>query len=130
MLKLNENILAVSGTYIYIIDLNTLILTNKINCLYANDSISNFHFNNKGYFFVSQALTHLWTDDLEKGTLGYYQYNYDNELFPDENTLVKLASKNKCHDHYITSIKQIDSKTIVTGGYDGKIKFWIIKELE
>ena len=130
MLKLSENILAISGTYIYIIDLNSLSLTNIINCLYANDSISDFHFNNKGYFFVSQALTHLWTDELEKGTLGYYQYNYNSELFINENTLVKLASKNKCHDSYITSIKQIDSKTIVTGGYDGKIKFWILKDLD
>ena len=130
MLKLSENILAISGTYIYIIDLNSLSLTNIINCLYANDSISDFHFNNRGYFFVSQALTHLWTDELEKGTLGYYQYNYNSELFINENTLVKLASKNKCHDSYITSIKQIDSKTIVTGGYDGKIKFWILKDLD
>ena len=130
MLKLSENILAISGTYIYIIDLNSLSLTNIINCLYANDSISDFHFNNRGYFFVSQALTHLWTDELEKGTLGYYQYNYNSELFINENTLVKLASKNKCHDSYITSIKQIDSKTIVTGSYDGKIKFWILKDLD
>ena len=130
MLKLNDNILAVSGTYIYIIDLNALIVTNKINCIFANNSISNFHFNKNGYFFVSQALTNLCNSEFEKGILGYYQYNFKNKIIPDDNSLVKLASKHKCHDNYITSIKQIDSKTIVTGGFDGKIKFWIIKEIQ
>ena len=129
MLKLNENILAVSGTYIYIIDLNALIVTNMINCVYANDCISNFHFNEKGFFFVSQALTHSWTDELEKGILAYYQYNFNDPLYPDVNTLVKLASKPNSHDHFICSIRQVDSKTIVTGGFDGKIKFWVLKEL-
>ena len=33
ILKLNENILVISGTYIYIIDINSFILTNKSNCL-------------------------------------------------------------------------------------------------
>ena len=130
MLKLNDNILAVSGTYIYIIDLNALIVANKINCFFANDSISTFHFNNEGYFFVSQAITHLWNNDVEKGILSYYQYNFENRIFPEYNTLVKLASKAKCHDHFISSIQQIDSETIVTGSYDGKIKFWNIKEIE
>ena len=82
------------------------------------------------FLLARQALTHLWTDDLEKGTLGYYQYNYNNELYPDENSIVKLASKNKCHEHYITSIKQIDSKKFVTGSYDGKIKFWNLKDID
>ena len=128
MLILNENILAVAGTYIYIIDLNSLIVTNRINCAFANDSISNFHSN--GYFFVSQALTNLFNNELEKGTLGYYKYNFNNNLIPDRNTLVKLASKSKCHDNFITSIKKIDSETILTGSYDGKIKFWILKKIE
>ena len=130
MLKLNKNILAISGTYIYIIDLNLLIVTNRINCFFANDSISTFHFNHKGYFFVSQALTHIWDNNIEKGTLAYYQYNFNNEVFPEKNTLVKLAFKTKCHNKFISSIKQIDSKTIVTGSFDGKIKFWILKEIE
>ena len=123
MLKLNNNILAVAGTYIYIIELNTLILTNRINCIFANITISNFLFNQIGYFFVSQS------NDFEKGTLGYYCYNINNWVLLEYNTLVKLASKSKCHDDFITSIKQIDSKTIVTGSYDGKIKFWNLKEL-
>ena len=130
MLKLNKNILAISGTYIYIIDLNSLIVTNIIFCLYANDSISSFHFNQKGYFFVSQALTHLWNNDIEKGILGYYQYNFNNEILPENNTLIKLASKPKCHNHFISAIKQIDSQTIVTGSFDGKIKFWIVKDIQ
>ena len=129
MLRLNENILAVAGTFIYIIDLNSLIVTNMINCLYANESISTFHFNNKGYFFVSQALNHTWTDEYEKGVLGYYQYNFKDPLYPDNNTLVKLASMPNGHDDFITAIKQVDSETIATGGLDGKIKFWNLKEL-
>ena len=129
MLRLNENILAVAGTYIYIIDLNSLIVTNMINCCYANESISTFHFNNKGYFFVSQSLNHTWTDEYEKGILGFYQYNFKDPLYPDVNTLVKLASKANGHDDCITAIKQIDSETIATGGMDGKIKFWNLKEL-
>ena len=80
MLKLNENILAVAGTYIYIIDLNALIITNMINCVYANDCISSFHFNDKGFFFVSQAMMHTWTDELEKGILAYYQYNFTGTI--------------------------------------------------
>ena len=129
MLRLNENILAVAGTFIYIIDLNSLIVTNMINCLYANESISTFHFNNKGYFFVSQALNHQWTDEYEKGVLGYYQYNFKDPLYPDNNTLVKLASMPNGHDDFITAIKQVDKETIATGGLDGKIKFWNLKEL-
>ena len=130
MLRLNENILAVAGTYIYIIDLNSLIVTNQINCLYANESISTFHFNDKGYFFVSQAFNHAWTDEYEKGILGYYQYNFKDPLYPDNNTLVKLASMPNSHGDFITSIKQIDSNTIATGGLDGKIKFWVLKEIK
>ena len=130
MLQLNRNILAVAGTYIYIIDLQSLILTNKIGCFYANVSISSFHFNEKGYFFVSQALTNRWDNEIEKGILGYYQYNFIDEHIPDKNTLIKLASKTKCHEHFISAIKQIDSKTIVTGSYDGKIKFWVLKEVK
>jgi len=129
MLRLNENILAVAGTYIYIIDLNSLIVTNMINCCYANESISTFHFNNKGYFFVSQSLNHTWTDEYEKGILGFYQYNFKDPLYPDVNTLVKLASKTNGHDDCITAIKQIDSETIATGGMDGKIKFWNLNEI-
>ena len=130
MLRLNENILAVAGTYIYIIDLNSLIVTNMINCLYANETISTFQFNDKGYFFVSQALNHTWTDEYEKGILGYYQYNFKDPLYPDNNTLVKLGSMPNCHEDFITSIKQVDSNTIATGGLDGKIKFWVLKDLK
>ena len=130
MLRLNENILAVAGTFIYIIDLNSLIVTNMINCLYANESISTFHFNNKGYFFVSQALNHAWTDEYEKGILGYYQYNFKDPLYPDNNTLTKLASMPNGHDDFITAIKQVDSETIATGGLDGKIKFWNLKDIK
>ena len=129
MLQLNNNILAIAGTYIYIIDLNSLIVTNQINCVYANDCISSFHFNNKGYFFVSQALTNYFNNEIEKGTLSYYQYNFKDEFIPEKNTLVKLGSKSGCHKLFINSIKQIDSKTIVTGGFDGKIKFWNLIEL-
>ena len=124
MLQLSKNILAIAGTYIYIIDLNSLIVTNQINCALANDCISSFHFNKKGYFFISQALTSLFNNEMEKGILSYYQYTFNDEIIPEKNTLIKLASKPGCHKLFITSIKQIDSKTIVTGGFDGKIKFW------
>ena len=78
MLKLNSNILAIAGTYIYIIDLQAFTITNRINCTYANDCISNSISikDNCGYFFVCQALTNLMTDDLEKGTIGYYKYKF------------------------------------------------------
>ena len=130
MLKLNENILAVAGTYIYIIDLRYLQVINQIYCFYANDSISSFHFNNKGFFFVSQALTNDYNDDdLDKGILGYYQYCFDDKDYPEYNRLFKLASKIKCHEHFIYTIKKIDSETIVTGSYDGKMKFWNLKKI-
>ena len=129
MLKLNENILAVAGTFIYIIDLKCLQVINQIYCFYANDSISSFHFNNKGFFFVSQALTDQSHDDLEKGILGYYQYYFDNKEYPEYNRVYKLASKIKCHEHFIYTIKKIDSETIVTGSYDGKMKFWNLKKI-
>ena len=41
-----------------------------------------------------------------------------------------MASKPKCHNHFISAIKQIDSQTIVTGSFDGKIKFWIVKDIQ
>ena len=78
MLKLNNNILAISGTYIYIIDINSFLLTNKINCVFANDTISTTLTidNNKGYFFVGQALADCFFDAVEKGTIGYYEYDF------------------------------------------------------
>ena len=131
MLKLNKNILAVAGTYLYIIDINSYIVTNKINCVYANDCISTSLtvIDDKGFFFVSQALTNVWFNEIEKGTLGYYEYDFIDDIIPDKNPLIKIASKNHCHELFISSIKKIDSDTIVTGAYDGKIKFWRLKPI-
>ena len=131
MLKLNKNILAVAGTYLYIIDINSYIVTNKINCVYANDCISTSLtvIDDKGFFFVSQALTNVWFNEIEKGTLGYYEYDFIDDIIPDKNPLIKIASKNHCHELFISSIKKIDSDTIVTGAYDGKIKFWKLKPI-
>ena len=131
MLKLNKNILAVAGTYLYIIDINSYIITNRINCVYANDCISTSLTidDGKGFFFVSQALTNVWFNEVEKGTLGYYEYDFIDEVIPDKNPLIKVASKNHCHDLFISSIKKIDSDTFVTGAYDGKIKFWRLKSI-
>ena len=52
MIKLNQNMLAIAGTYMYIIDTNNFMITNIINCFYANDCISiTLHLiGNKGYF--------------------------------------------------------------------------------
>ena len=130
MLKFNPNILAIAGTYMYIIDINSFIITNKIHCMYANDSISlslNI-IDNKGYFFVGQAKTNKWNDDLEKGTIGYYEYDFNNLIIPDDNYLIKKASKNGCHKSFITSIRTINN-IIVTGAYDGKIKFWKLNDI-
>ena len=131
MLKLNKNMLAVAGTYLYIIDINSYIVTNKINCVYANDCISTSLtvIDDKGFFFMSQALTNVWFNEIEKGTLGYYEYDFVDEIIPDKNPLIKVASKNHCHELFISSIKKIDSDTIVTGAYDGKIKFWRLKSI-
>ena len=131
MLKLNKNMLAVAGTYLYIIDINSYIVTNKINCVYANDCISTSLtvIDDKGFFFMSQALTNVWFNEIEKGTLGYYEYDFIDEIIPDKNPLIKIASKNHCHELFISSIKKIDSDTIVTGAYDGKIKFWRLKSI-
>ena len=131
MLKLNKNMLAVAGTYLYIIDINSYIVTNKINCVYANDCISTSLtvIDDKGFFFMSQALTNVWFNEIEKGTLGYYEYDFIDEIIPDKNPLIKIASKNHCHELFISSIKKIDSDTIVTGAYDGKIKFWRLKPI-
>ena len=131
MLKLNKNMLAVAGTYLYIIDINSYIVTNKINCVYANDCISTSLtvIDDKGFFFMSQALTNVWFNEIEKGTLGYYEYDFIDEIIPDKNPLIKIASKNHCHELFISSIKKIDLDTIVTGAYDGKIKFWRLKSI-
>ena len=131
MLKLNDNILAIAGSYIYIIDLQAFTITNRIWCTYANDCISNSISikDNCGYFFVCQALTNLMTDDLEKGTIGYYKYKFVSKIIPDDNKLIKIGSKSGCHKYFITSIRVIDDETIVTGGYDGKIKFWRIESI-
>ena len=126
MLKLNNNILAISGTYIYIIDINSFLLTNKINCVFANDTISTTLTidNNKGYFFVGQALTDGFLDGVEKGTIGYYEYDFQNLLIPDYNPLFKIGKKTHAHEHFITSIRSINSDTFVSSSLDGKIKFW------
>lgn len=129
LLKLNDNILAVAGAFMYLIDLRYLQLINKINCAYSNDSISNFHFNNQGFFFVSQILAHTYNSECERGILGYYQYCFDDDKYPIKNKLIKLASKQKCHDNSIIAIRKIDSETIVTGSKDGKMKFWNLKKI-
>ena len=134
MLKLNNNILAIAGSYIYIIDLNSFIVTNTISCVFANDAISTSLIleddeSVKGFFFVGQALTNSFTDDKEKGTIGYYEYDFNNRVIPDDNPLYKIGSKVHAHDHFITSIRSINFETFVTGSMDGKIKFWKIVEI-
>ena len=131
MLKLNRNILAISGIYFYIIDINSFIITNIISCIYANDTISTSInlIDNKGYFFVSQALTNNWLDDIEKGILGYYEYEFISKEVPDRNPLIKKGEKILAHDNFITSIRFIDKDNLVTGSIDGKIKFWKLKNI-
>ena len=131
MLKLNRNILAISGIYFYIIDINSFIITNIISCIYANDTISTSInlIDNKGYFFVSQALTNNWLDDIEKGILGYYEYEFISKEVPDRNPLIKKGEKILAHDNFITSIRFIDKDNFVTGSIDGKIKFWKLKNI-
>ena len=134
MLKLNNNILAIAGSYIYIIDLNSFIVTNTISCVFANVTISTSLIleddeSVKGFFFVGQTLTDSYTDDNEKGTIGYYEYDFNNRVIPDDNPLYKIGSKVHAHDHFITSIRSINFETFVTGSMDGKIKFWKIVEI-
>ena len=131
MVKLNDNLLAISGSYMYIVDTTSFTVINSIYCFYANDCISAplSLIDNKGYFFVGQAMTNKFDDYLEKGTIGYYEYEFKDDSNPDENPLIKIASKNLCHNSYITCIKSIDEDSLVTGSYDGKIKFWKIKDI-
>ena len=131
MLKLNDNMLAIAGTYIYIVDINAFMVINTILCFYANDCISTSLtlIGNKGYFFMGQAMTNKWDDEIEKGTLGFYEYEFKNKVIPDNNPLIKLASKNHCHESFISSIRTLDENTFITGSYDGKIKFWKIKDI-
>ena len=125
MLQLSQNIIAIAGTFLYILDIDSFILTNKFYCIYANDCISMplSLIDNKACFFVGQAMTNNWKDNLEKGTIGYYEYEFKSENFPESNPLIKKASRSKCHTSFILSIRTIGD-TIVTGSYDGKIKFW------
>ena len=132
MLKLNKNILVISGSYIYIVDTNSFVIANIINCFYSNVCISNSLSLTKGkvYFFVGQTMTNKFDDNLEKGTIGYYEYDFNNPLIPDKNPLIKIASKNGCHELFINSIRtNIDNDTFVTGSDDGKIKFWKLKSI-
>ena len=131
MLRLNQNMLAISGTYIYIIDINSFLLIYSINCIFANDSITTSLklVGNKAYFFVSQAMTNNYLDEIEKGTIGYYEYEFINTLIPDYNTLLKIGEKTNCHDSFITSIRVINSDTFVSASLDGKIKFCKLKKI-
>ena len=131
MLRLNQNMLAISGTYIYIIDINSFLLIYSINCIFANVSITTSLklVGNKAYFFVSQAMTNNYLDEIEKGTIGYYEYEFINTLIPDYNTLLKIGEKTNCHDSFITSIRVINSDTFVSASLDGKIKFWKLKKI-
>lgn len=74
-------------------------------------------------------MTDKWDDDLEKGTIGFYEYDFENFDKPGENPLIKVASKNHCHDLFITTIRRNDDDTVVSGAYDGKIKVWKIKPI-
>ena len=130
MLQLSQNILAIAGTFLYIIDIDSFIVTNKFHCVFANDTISHslsLH-DNKVHFYVSQAMTNKWNDDLEKGTIGYYEYEIKSEIYPESNPLIKKASRSDCHKNFILSIRNLGD-TIVTGAYDGKLKFWKLKEI-
>ena len=130
MLQLSQNIIAIAGTYLYIVDIDSFIVINKFNCTYANDCISTSLslIDNKAYFFIGQAMTDNWKDDLEKGTIGYYEYEIKSEIYPESNILIKKASRSKCHNLFISSLRSIGD-TIVTGAYDGKIKFWKLKDI-
>ena len=83
----------------------------------------------KGYFFVGQTMTNKLDDDREKGTIGYYEYNFNDSLIQEKNTLIKMASQNRCHELFINSIRTIYNDTFVTGSDDGKIKFWKLKSI-
>ena len=130
IINVNYNIIAIVGYYIYIVDVNSFIVTNKINCVYINSCISILS-EEKGscYFLVGQGLLNCYTDEIENVILGYYEYNLKDEIIPDYNSLIKLASKTFSHEKLITSIRKIEDNIIVTGSYDGKIKIWKLTKI-
>ena len=49
---------------------------------------------------------------------------FKNTIIPYKNPLIKIASKNHYHESFISSIRKFNDDIIVSGAYDGKIKFW------
>ena len=129
MVKLNEYNLAIVGTYIYIINLPILSLTNIIYTYYSNFLICDFklNYNKNIYFIISQSLANSIGEEQDKGTLGLYKYTINDELLSEQNELDKIISQEKCHAQFIISVLQIDENNIVTGCSDGTFKIWKVK---
>jgi len=129
MVKLNEYNLAIVGTYIYIINLPILSLTNIIYTYYSNFLICDFklNYNKNIYFIISQSLANSIGEEQDKGTLGLYKYTINDELLSEQNELDKIISQEKCHAQFIISVLQIDENNVVTGCSDGTFKIWKVK---
>ena len=129
MVKLNEYNLAIVGTYIYIINLPILSLTNIIYTYYSNFLICDYKlkYNKNIYFIISQSLANNIDEEQDKGTLGLYKYTINDELLSEQNELDKIISQEKCHTQFIISVLQIDENNIVTGCSDGTFKIWKVK---
>lgn len=95
MVKLNEYNLAIVGTYIYIINLPTLSLTNIIYTYYSNFLICDYKlkYNKNIYFIISQSLANNIDEEQDKGTLGLYKYTINDELLSEQNELDKIISQ-------------------------------------
>ena len=129
MVKLNEYNLAIVGTYIYIINIPILSLTNIIYTYYSNFLICDYKlkYNKNNYFIISQSLANNIDEEQDKGTLGLYKYTINDELLSEQNELDKIISQEKCHAQFIISVLQIDENNIVTGCSDGTFKLWKVK---
>ena len=129
MVKLNEYNLAIVGTYIYIINIPILSLTNIIYTYYSNFLICDYKlkYNKNIYFIISQSLANNIDEEQDKGTLGLYKYTINDELLSEQNELDKIISQEKCHTQFIISVLQIDENNIVTGCSDGTFKIWKVK---
>ena len=119
MMMLTDILLGISGTYLYIVDINIYEVVGKISTFLANIAISPFYFNEEKEFFISQGSSE------EIGLLGYYRFEIENSY--QKGTLKKLASRSKCHSGCIISMRKIEDRTVVTAGQEGLIKFWKIK---
>jgi WD40 repeat protein len=108
--KINNNLIALASlTSVYVVDIKKYIIKNIMK------------FENETYFWCVYLLS-----DGSLVSSGYYP----NIIQWDINTNQLISKNMSIHNDSLPSIVEIENNILITGSYDGKIKFWKLKYMK